>query len=56
MIKQNLKHIYYEPSDADKSFATITRNFKFVNSSHCNRYCKAMFGVPLSQIYKKYLI
>lgn len=50
LIKQKSKHIYYELSATDKSFATIAKDFRFVDASHFNRYCKTMFGASPSKI------
>ena len=50
LIKQKSKHIYYELSETDKSFATIARDFQFADASHFNRYCKSMFGASPSKI------
>ena len=50
LIKQKSKHIYYELSATDKSFATIARDFQFTDASHFNRYCKSMFGASPSKI------
>ena len=53
LIKQKSKHIFYELSNTDKSFKSISKEFQFTDASHFNRYCKAMFGAPPSEIRKK---
>lgn len=44
LIKQKSKHIFYDLSSTDKSYASIAREYHFSDASHFNRYCKSMFG------------
>lgn len=56
LIKQKSKHIYHELSSTYKSFTAIAREYHFSDSSHFNRYCKAMFGASPSQIRESRLL
>lgn len=56
LIKQKSKHIYHELSSTYKSFTAIAKEYHFSDSSHFNRYCKAMFGASPSQIRENELL
>lgn len=50
LIKQRSKHIYYNLTSTDLSFANIAKEFHFTDASHFNRYCKSIFGESPSKI------
>ena len=52
MIKQKSKHILHELLTKNKSISEVMKTYDFVDASHFNRYCKAMFGAPPSKLKK----
>lgn len=50
LIKQKSKHVFYDLTSTDKSYASIAREYHFTDASHFNRYCKSMFGASPSKV------
>jgi AraC-like DNA-binding protein len=53
MLKEKAKHIYFNLSDPDITFADIMDKYKFNSPTHLNRFCKHQFGYTPSELRKK---